>query len=72
MEQDSVNTYAVPFPIDREHGPQRGGRRRVIEETSLCRKRVRETLQRQLDLAHVHAELNGEKIRMRIRNGTLL
>ena len=46
--------------------------RHVIAATYLSRQKNRETLQRQLDLAHVHAELNGEKIRMKIRNGTLL
>ena len=31
----------------------------MIAATSLCSQRERETLQYQLDLAHVHADLNG-------------
>ena len=61
MAQDGVDADAIPVPIDRDHGcgPQRGVRIRVIAATNLCRKRERDTLQRQLDLAHVHADLNG-------------
>ena len=41
MAQDFVGTDDVPFPIDRDHGhvPKRGGRRRVIAENYLRRKR---------------------------------
>ena len=64
MSYDGVVTDSVPIPVDRDHGhgPQRGGRRRVIVETSLCRQRDRETLQCQLDLAHVHTDLNVESV----------
>ena len=64
MALDGVNTDAVPISVDRDHGhsPQRGGSRRVIAATSFCSQRKRETLQRQLDLAHVHAKLNGENV----------
>ena len=60
MAQDGVANDYLPVPIDRDHVPQRGGRRRVIAATSLCIYRDRETLQCQLDLAHTHAELNGK------------
>ena len=64
MAQDGVDADAVPVPIDRDHGrgPQRGGRRRVLAATSLRRQREREILQRQLDLAHAHVELNGKNV----------
>ena len=41
MSQDGVDTDTVPVPIDRYHdrGPQRGGRKRVIAATCLCRQR---------------------------------
>ena len=62
MAHDGVDTNSVPVPIDRDHGhgPQRGGG--VLEATSLCRQRERETLQCQLDLVHAHVELNGGNI----------
>ena len=60
MMQDGVGTEYLTVPINRDHGCRRGGRRRVIAKTSLYRQRDRETLQRQLDLAHEHAELNGK------------
>ena len=49
----------------------------MIAVNSLRRQRQRETLQRQLDLAHAHAELNGgifmrNNRRMRNNNGNLL
>ena len=64
MAQDGVNTDAVPLPIDRDHGRghQRGGRRRVLEATSLCRQREMDNLKRQLDLEHAHTEINGENV----------
>ena len=64
MALDSVNTDAVPVPVDRDHGhsPQRGGSRRVIAATSLCSQSEREILQRQLYLAHAHAKLNGGNV----------
>ena len=60
MAQYGVDTDGTPIPIDRYHGrgPQIGGRMRVVAATSLCRQRERDTLQRQLDLAHAHAELH--------------
>ena len=64
MAQDVVDTDAVPVPIDNYHcrAPQREVRRRVIAATSLRRQRERYTLQRYLDFAHMHAELNGENV----------
>ena len=64
MALDGINTDAVPVPVDRDHGhsPQKGGSRRVIAATSLCSQRKREILQRQLDLVHAHAKLNGENV----------
>ena len=60
MAQHGVDADTVPVSIDRDHdrGPQRGGRRHVIAATYLRRKRERETLQRKLDLAYAHAEIN--------------
>ena len=64
MALDGINNDAVPIPVDRDHGhsPHRGGSRHVIAATSLCSQRKRDILQRQLDLAHAHAKLNGENI----------
>ena len=64
MALDGINTDAVPVPVDRDHGhsPQKGGSRCVIAATSLCSQRKREILQRQLDLVHAHAKLNGENV----------
>ena len=64
MALGGVNTDTVPVPVDRDHShsPQRGGNRRVIAATSLCSQSERDILQRQLDLAHAHAKLNGENV----------
>ena len=79
MVQDNVDTDSIPVPIYRDHGrgPQRWGRRLVIAATYIRRQKDRETLQRQLDLVHAHADLNGKKFmrknrRMRNKNGTLM
>ena len=60
MAQDGVNTDAVLVPIYRDHVPWRGLVRRVIVATSICRQRDRDTQQRQLDLSHAHADINGK------------
>ena len=62
MVQDGVDNDTVPVPIDKDHGPRGGGRRCVIAATYLCRQRYKETLQRQIDLAHAHTELNGKSV----------
>ena len=79
MVQDDVDTDSIPVSIDRDHGrgPQRWGRRLVMAVNYLRRERDRDTLQRQLDLAHAHADINGRKFmrknhRMRNNNGTLM
>ena len=64
MVQNNVDTESVPVPIDSNHVrvPQRWGKRLVIVTTSLRRQRERDNLQRQLDLVHVNAELNGVNV----------
>ena len=64
MAQDDAETDIVLVRIDRDQGrgPQKGGKRVVIAATYLRRHRERETLQRQLELAHAHVELNGDNV----------
>ena len=73
----TLTLYPSPLTETMDAALRGGGRRRVIAETYLHRKREKETLQRQLDLAHVHADLNGEMLmrnncRMKNKNGNLL
>ena len=62
MMVSSLTLYPSPWTETMATDLREGGRRRVIVETSLCRQRDRETLQCQLDLAHVHTDLNVESV----------
>ena len=60
MARDGVTTDTVPTLVDRYRGriSQRGGVG-VLATTCLHTQRERDTLHRQLDLAHAHADFNG-------------
>ena len=58
----SILTLYLSLLIETTDTALRGGGRCVIAATSLCSQRERDILQRQLDLAHAQAKLNGGNV----------